>query len=107
MKYPKKILHNIYWSFSIGEIETIESFVEKVEEYNKNITGKKLNVNWDQIVFNFSALELQYVKIINGEVEEPYELITSETSENFSLKELFYNVHKVGINLADDENCFF
>ncbi|WP_413511565.1 hypothetical protein [Myroides odoratus] len=107
MDYPKFILKDIYWSFSEGRIDSIELFTEEVEQYYRSISGKKFPLKWDDIIFNFPAIELQYVKYIDDEPEEPYELVRADNGINFTVRELFYKTHKVGINLEDDDNCYF
>lgn len=107
MNYPKFIFKDIYWSFSIGPIDSAEDFAREMEEYYRAISGKKFPLNWDDIAFDFPKLELQYVKYTNDDVEEPYELVESENGKNFTVKELLFKTHQVGVNLEDDDNCYF
>ena len=107
MSYPKYLFKDIYWSFSIGDINNVEDFVKEMEEYYKAISGKKFRLNWNEIAFDFPNLELQYVKYTDEDVEEPYELVEADNGQNFTVKELLYKVHKVGINLENDDNCYF
>lgn len=107
MEYPKFIFKDIYWSFSVGEIATKEKFVSEIEAYYKDVSGKKIPLKWDEIVFDFPRLELQYVKYTNDEINEPYELVVADNGLNFSAKELLYKTHKVGIKLQNDDNCYF
>lgn len=107
MSYPKFIFKDIYWSFSIGDITNIEDFVKEMEEYYKAISGNKFPLKWNEIVFDFPKLELQYVKYTDDDIEEPYELVEADNGQNFTVKELLYKTHKVGINLENDDNCYF
>lgn len=107
MNYPKKLLQDIYWSFSIGEISNISTFINEIENYHKAISGKKLPLKWDEIIFDSPRLELQYVKYTKDDIEEPFELIQADNGINLSAKELLFKIHKIGINLKNDDNCFF
>lgn len=107
MSYPKYLFKDIYWSFSIGEITSIEDFVSEIEGYYKAISRKKFPLKWNEVVFDFPKLELQYVKRTENDIEEPYELVEADNGQNFTVKELLYKTHKVGINLENDDNCYF
>lgn len=107
MNYPKELFRDIYWSFSIGEITSIAEFTSKLETYHKDISGKKIPVKWDEIVFNFPKLELQYLKYTNDDIEEPFELVLADNRQNFTAKELLFKTHKVGVNLKNDDNRYF
>lgn len=107
MNYPKKLLQNIYWSFTVGEISSTNTFTNEMENYHKVISGKKFPLKWDEVIFDFPKMELQYVKYTKDDIEEPYELIVADNGINFTLKELLFKIHKVGINLKNDDNCFF
>lgn len=107
MDYPKFIFKDIYWSFSIGEIANIDDFTKEMEQYYKSISGKKFPLKWDKVIFDFPKLEIQYVKYIEDEPEEPFELLSADNGQNFTIKELFYKIHKVGVNLENDDNCYF
>ncbi|MGS4346449.1 hypothetical protein ACKUSY_12815 [Myroides odoratus] len=107
MTYPKFMLKDIYWSFSIGHIASMDDFTREVEQYYKSIIGTRCPLKWETVIFDFPKIELQYVKYIDGEAEEPYELIQADNGINFTVKELFYKTHQVGINLEDDDNCYF
>lgn len=107
MNYPKFIFKDIYWSFSIGKIANMDNFTKEMEQYYKSISGEKFPLKWDDMIFDFPKLELQYVKYIKGEPEEPYELLNADNGEHFTVKELLYKIHKVGVNLENDDNCYF
>jgi len=50
---------------------------------------------------------LQYLKYTEDDFEEPYEPLEAANGLNFTVKELLYKVHKVGVNLENDDNCYF
>ena len=107
MSSPKYIFKDIYWSFSIGAITEVEQFVTEMEKYYKTISGKNFPLKWDEVVFDFPKLELQYLKYTDDDFEEPYELVEADNGLNFTVKELLYKVHQVGVNLENDDNCYF
>lgn len=107
MSYPKYLFKDIYWSFAMGSISTAEAFVSEMEQYYKAISGRKFPLRWNDLVFDYPKMELQYVKYTDDEVEEPFELIEADNGQNFTVKELLFKVHKVGVNLQNDDNCYF
>lgn len=107
MEYPKYLFRDIYWSFTNDTISTSDEFVRELEEYYKEITGKKFPLKWNEIAFNYPKIELQYVKYIDDDLEEPFEELVADNNKNFSVKELLFKIHLVGINLKDDDNCYF
>ena len=99
MSYPKELFRDIYWSFSIGKIASANKLTSEIEKYYKAISGKTLQIKWDEIIFDFPELELQYVKYNKGEIEEPFELIKADNGKNFTSKELMFKVHHLGLIL--------
>lgn len=108
MEYPKVLLRNIYWAFSEGPIENQENFINRLTSYHEQISGVKLPMGLDKIIFDYPKIVLQYVKYDeNDDFEEPQELIEANNGESFSARELLFKIHQVGINLENDHNCYF
>lgn len=110
MNYPKYILKDIYWAFSEGPIKEIEEFATRLETYHKGISmSKKMPFKWNDIAFKYSKIEIQYLKYDDEEEDynDEFETITADNNKNFTFKELFFKIHQIGVNLQDDDNCYF
>lgn len=109
MEYPKQLLRNIYWAFSEGAINSMENFALAITSYHRDISGSNLPVQLNEVIFNHPKIVLQYVKYDEeiDDFEEPQELVEADNGESFTVKELLYKIHQVGINLENEDNCYF
>ena len=108
MEYPKQLVTNIYWAFSEGPVANQEEFFEKLTAYHEAISGQALPVSPDEVIFEHHVMVLQYVKYLgNDDYEEPQVPIQADNEQNFTAKELLYKIHQVGLNLENDDNCYF
>jgi len=108
MEYPEELLRNIYWAFSEGTIENREEFMNLIRDYHEEISGSVFPIQPEEIIFNHPKMVLQYVKYTDTEdFEEPQEMIEAENGENFTGEELLFKIHQVGVNLEDEDNCYF
>ena len=60
--------------------------------------------HWDPCSTQYPTCSLRNT---DDDFEEPYELVEAENGLNFTVKELLYKVHQVGVNLENDDNCYF
>lgn len=108
MEYPKELLRDIYWSFSQGAYSSQSEFLDALKTYYKAITGNKLTLNFEDVIFDYPKIVLQYVKYTEDDVEEPQVLLDADNGQNFRLAELLYKANNdVGVNLENDDNCYF
>ncbi len=108
MDYPKEVLRDVYWAFREPTFDTIEEFIRDLKDYHRVISGESLKMDFNSIVFDFKEVVIQYVKYTDDDIEEPQVKLTADNGQNFSYKELLYKLHNhVGIDLFEDDNCFF
>lgn len=110
MIYPKNLLKDLYWSFSIGAITDENDFITEFETYHKNITlAKKMPFKWTDIAFDFPKIEIQYLKYNEEEedYDEPDKIFEANNGKNFSYKELLFKIHQECVSLENDDRCYF
>jgi hypothetical protein len=110
MSYPKKLLQELYWTFSFGAITDENVFISQFETYHKSILGaKKMPFKWSDVAFNFPKIEIQYLKYNEEEedYDEPSKIINANYGKNFSYQELLFKIHQECSVLEDDDRCYF
>lgn len=106
MSYPQDLFKNIYWAFSNGPVVE-NTFPAVFQTYHEEISGETFPYNWNAVIFDYPHIALQYVKYTDTDVLEPHVLVKASNGVNFTVRDLLYQVHQVGLVLEDDDNCYF
>lgn len=110
MSYPQELFRDVYWAFREPTFDVVNEFVSELKDYHKEITGGTLSLKFDEVVLSVPEVVIQYVKYSNdkGDIDEPQVKLTADNNKDFTTKELLFKIHNlVGINLFEDDNCFF
>jgi hypothetical protein len=110
MDYPKDFLKDVYWSFNLETSEKQSEFEQELSDYHKEISGKKLPIKLDKIIFPFPEIVIQYDVWSDEEDDyiEPQIKLEADSKKGFKAGELLYKVHmQIADILAEGDRYFF
>ena len=104
--YPKRLMSNVCWGFFGGKYDSIEKFIQKVSDYNKDC-----NKIWfpEKTVLNCQNVTVQYAYWSNEEedvIEAECELVTDNQS-GFTAGELLFKLHNHVVDKLEEEDHHF
>lgn len=90
--FPKKIMHDLHWSFHYEKYQSRSDFDLEVRQYEIEITGIE---SWkpNEIVLQYPRVGIEYFRGKDGFAYEEFIEIESDNGKFFTASELLFKVH--------------
>jgi len=104
--YPKRLMSNVSWGFFGGKYNSLEKFIQKVSDYNKDC-----NKIWfpEKTVLNCQNVTVQYAYWNDEEkdvIEVEFDLV-SDNESGFTAGELLFKLHNSVVDKLEEEDYHF
>src|SRR5262245_47554002 len=104
---PKRLMENIYWSFSGNAFADRPAFEQAVEAYQHQIAGSSA---WrpDATVLPVPQVRVVYEGVENDNEVEPVVVLSADDGVAFTAGELLFKLHNIVVpHLRESDHHFF